>query len=158
MSTKKKWAIGLFIYQGIAIIGNIIGEGYFYIPNIAALLGFFLPTIIAIILLYKDYIDGKNSLSSTSCSTSELVKGKEHLDNQNQLDLKINNNDDIEEDILLIKNTSTNKSKPISNQNEENILKIQNNDVIKYCRKCGLKLRKNSMFCNKCGTKIKEEE
>ena len=33
----------------------------------------------------------------------------------------------------------------------------KSDDVIKFCRKCGTHIEKDSRFCRKCGTEIKEE-
>jgi ribosomal protein L40E len=44
------------------------------------------------------------------------------------------------------------------NSLEQNQQTIPNNDnQIRFCRRCGEKLINNSQFCRKCGTKIVEE-
>lgn len=52
------------------------------------------------------------------------------------------------------KNKATKESAPVPKPQPT----AENNDHVRFCRKCGEKLIDNSQFCRKCGTEVVKEQ
>lgn len=125
MSTKKKWSIGLFILQAIALIGTIAGEGYIIFTNIGGFIGFFIPSIIAIFLLYSDYKE--NNAQSNNENLKEFFVLKEEDKKELKIELEHIENKLKEDYTQLIEELTTHVSLfsgiPIYKMNKEKIKK-----------------------------------